>query len=220
MGVTRIVFEEDLGRIHRDVLTMGTRVEEDLRKAVTALKEGDAELAAFVKEDDSFVNSMQVRIEDSVVMAIATQQPVAKDLRELVAVLRLSPMLERIGDYAVHLAKASRKIDGKAWPSQVEDLVRMGETGAGMVRGAIEAFMKRDVGLARSTAIRDDEVDERYHKVVADCLDAMKADPANIEAAARLMKTASALERLGDHVTNVCELTIYLVEGVHEELNA
>ncbi len=220
MGVTRVVFEEDLGKIHRDVLTMGVRVEEDLRKAVTALKEGDAELAAFVKEDDSVVNSMQAGIEDAVVMAIATQQPVAKDLRELVAVLRLSPMLERIGDYAVHLAKASRKIDRKAWPAQTEDLVQMGETGASMVRSAVEAFLARDVDLARKTAVRDDEIDERYHRIVADCLAFMKADPANVEGAAKIMRTGSSLERLGDHVTNMCELTIYLVEGVHEELNA
>jgi phosphate transport system protein len=220
MGVTRVVFEEDLAAIHRDVLTMGARVEEDLRKAVKALRESDAALAAFVKDDDSFVNSMQVRIEDSTVMAIATQAPVAKDLRELVAVLRISPMLERIGDYTVHLAKASLKIERAGWGPQIEDLALMGELGAEMLRGAVEAFLARDVGQARECAIRDDGIDERYHRVVSDCLAAMKADSARVDSAARIIRAAANLERLGDHITNICELTLYLVEGVHEELKA
>jgi phosphate transport system protein len=219
MSTSRAAFEEDLSSIHRDVLTMGARVEEDLRKAVTALRTGEKELAYFVKEDDAFVNSMQIRIEDSVVMAIATQQPVGKDLRELVAVLRISPILERIGDHAVHLAKTALKLKATDWPAQVEDLARMGETGALMIREAVAAFLERDVEKARACAIRDDEIDERYHRVVAESLAAMKSDTANVEAAARLVKTAASLERLGDHVTNLCELTIYLVEGVHEELN-
>jgi phosphate transport system protein len=219
MGISRVAFEEDLSSIYRDLLTMGARVEEDLRKAVAALTTGEKELAYFVKQDDAFVNSMQIRIEDSVVMAIATQQPVGKDLRELVAVLRISPVLERIGDYAVHLAKTALKIKASDWPSQVEDLARMGEIGALMIRDSVAAFMERDVEKARECAMRDDEIDERYHRVVAESLAAMKSDTANVDSAARLIKTASSLERLGDHVTNLCELTIYLVEGVHEELN-
>jgi phosphate transport system protein len=219
MEVSRVAFEEDLSSIHRDVLTMGTRVEEDLLKAVRALQTGDSELAGFVIADDSLVNALQIRIEDAAIMVIATRQPVARDLRELMAVMRLASDLERMGDYAVHLAKAAKRIRASDWPRQAEDLAMMGETGADMIRQSLSAFLERDVGKARACAVRDDLIDERYHRIIEESLAVMKAHPEKVETASRLMRASAFLERLGDHVTAVCELTIYLVEGFHEELN-
>jgi len=216
---TRLQFMEELARLHHDVLTMGTRVEEDLRKALEALRSGDVELAREVKAGDEAVNALQVKIDDQAAMLIATQQPVAGDLRELVTVFKVTDNLERIGDHAVHLAKTARKLSAKPFGLSVERLERMADTGCAMVRDAVTAFLNKDLALAESTARRDDEIDADHKAFVGEVLEYLARNPEKTAQGTKLISTSSFLERLGDHVTNLCEAVVFMIDGRHVELN-
>ena len=217
----RVVFLEELNRLRHDILTMATKVEEDLGKALTALRNDDTELAKEVKADDAVINALQLKIEDEAAIVIATQQPVARDLRELVAIFKLTNNLERAGDHAVHLAKAAIKLsDTPSFASaSMEHLERMAETGQEMIRNAISAFLSQDAEGARKAAILDNKIDEEHKILVEVALGLMKENPGLLKKAVRLLNTSSNLERLGDHITNICEGIIYMAEGRHEELN-
>jgi phosphate transport system protein len=210
---------EELTRLGHDVLTMGTRVEESLRKAVEALRTQNVELAREVKASDELINALQLKIEDQAAVLIATQQPVARDLRELVTVFKVTNNLERAGDYVVHLAKTAIKLSGEPSFRQIESLVRMAETECLMIRGAIDVYLSRDIDKARNTAAMDDEVDHEYKGLVKDLLELMRENPDTIERATKILKTAGYLERLGDHMTNICEAVVFMVDGSHVELN-
>ncbi|MDR0494001.1 MAG: phosphate signaling complex protein PhoU [Treponema sp.] len=217
---TRIVFLEELNRLRHDILTMATKVEEDLGKALSALRNNDKELAKEVKADDAVVNALQLKIEDEVATVIATQQPVARDLRELVTIFKITGNLERAGDHAVHLANVVIKLSDEAPFRSMEHLERMAETGQEMIRGAVSAFLSQDAQGARDIAALDDKIDKERKALAEEVLTLMKEQPNLIKKAVRLLNTSSYLERLGDHITNICEGIIYMVEGVHEELNA
>jgi len=216
---TRIQFNEELNRLHHDIMAMGARVEEDLRKALEALRTGDTGLAKEVKAGDEVVNAMQVKIEDQAAMLIATQQPVARDLRELVTVFKMTDNLERIGDHAVHLAKAARRLADDPYPRPLDRLQRMASTGCEMLHQAVTAFLARDEAMARAAAARDDEIDAEHKAFIDEVLAYLAANPGKAQQATRLIATSSFLERLGDHVTNVCEAVVFMATGVHVELN-
>jgi phosphate transport system protein len=216
---TRIQFMEELSRLDHDILAMGTRVEEDLRKSLQALKNDDVELAKEVKADDELVNALQLKIEDQAAVLIATQAPVARDLRELVTVFKVTDNLERAGDHAVHLAKTVVKLSGEPAFRQVGRLERMAEIGCEMVRGAVQAYLNHDAAEARRVASLDDGIDHEHKALVDEALGVMKEHPEQIERASRLIKTSGFLERLGDHMTNICEAVVYMEEGRHIELN-
>jgi phosphate transport system protein len=216
---TRIIFLEDLNRLRHDILTMATKVEEDLAKAMNALQNNDVELANEVKANDAVINALQLKIEDEVAIVIATQQPVARDLRELVTILKLTSSLERAGDHTVHLAKAAIKLAEEPSFRSMGHLERMAETGQEMLRSAISAFLAHDSAGAKQAAILDNRIDEEHKILVEKVLGMMKEKPNLIKKAVRLLNTSSHLERLGDHITNICEAIIYMVEGKHEELN-
>jgi phosphate transport system protein len=219
MPVSRSQFNEELGRIHDDLLSMSCRVTEDLSKAVEALRRNDAELAASVRADDPNVNSMQLALQDMAAVLIATQQPVAGDMRELVAVIRLADHLERIGDYASHLAKTVIKMGGDSWPRQFEILSHIGDIEGRMISDMMKSFLEKDERAARECAALDASVDQQHHVLVAMTLESLKANPERADSAVRLIRTSGFMERLGDHVTNCCELVIYMVTGEHAELN-
>ena len=215
----RIQLMDEMNRLHHDLLAMGTRVEEDLKKAIEALKTQDVELAREVKADDAVVNALQLKIEDQAAVLIATQQPVARDLRELVTIFKLTDNLERAGDHAVHLAKAVIKLAGEPPIRQIERLERMALIGCEMIRGAVGAYLRRDVEEARRVAALDDGIDHEHKALVQEALELMRERPEQVKGAAKLLTTSGFLERLGDHMTNVCEAVLYMVEGSHVELN-
>jgi len=216
---TRILFLEELNRLRHDILTMATRVEEDLGKALSALRTNDTELANEVKASDPVVNALQLNIEDKAAILIATQQPVARDLRELVTIFKVTSNLERAGDHAVHLAKAAIKFGkGPAFRS-FEHLEKMAETGQEMIRATISAYLSQDSEAAREAAALDDIIDGEHRMLVEEVLNLVKEQPKLVKKALRIINTSSYLERLGDHITNICEGIIYMVEGKHEELN-
>jgi phosphate transport system protein len=218
------MFLEELNRLRHDLLAMATRVEEDLGKALAALQSDDVELAREVLADDAVVNAMQIKIEDETATVIATQAPVARDLRELVALFKLTSNYERIGDHAVHLAKAviklSDEFSGSPIPARAFEHLRvMAETGREMIRASISAFLAQDAAAARLAAEKDDLIDSEHKALTGEALALMKERPELVKTAHRLLNTSSHLERLGDHITNICESIIYMTEGVHEELN-
>ena len=215
----RIQFNEELGRLHHDLLAMGSRVEEDLKKALEALRTGDVALANEVKAGDELVNAMQLKIEDQAAMLIATQQPVARDLRELVTVFKVTDNLERIGDHAVHLAKAAKRLAGTPYPRPLDRLERMATVGIRMVHDSVIAYLERDEALARATAALDDQVDAEHKAFIQEVLAYLAENPGKAGQATKLMATSSFLERLGDHVTNLCEAVVFMVSGAHTELN-
>lgn len=217
--ITRIQFNEELNRLHHDILAMGARVEEDLRKALEALRSGDAALAKEVKASDQVVNAMQVKLEDQAAMLIATQQPVARDLRELVTVFKMTDNLERIGDHAVHLAKAAKRLADDPYPRSLERLQTMASVGCSMLHDSVAAFLNHDEALARAAAARDDEIDAEHKAFIGEVLAYLGENPGKAQQATRLIATSSYLERLGDHVTNLCEAVVFMLTGAHVELN-
>jgi len=216
---SRLFFLEELNRLRHDVLAMATRVEEDLGKTLTALRNSDVELAKEVVADDAVVNAMQLKIEDATAIVIATQQPVARDLREMVTIFKLTTNLERVGDHAVHLARTVIKLSGEPPFRFSEHMERMAETGREMIRDAISAYLNQDAAGARKAAALDDEIDKEHKALTEEVLSLMKEHPEFIKKASRLLHTSNQLERLGDHITNICECVIYMAEGRHEELN-
>jgi phosphate transport system protein len=214
------MFLEELNRLRHDILAMATHVEEDLGKARDALRNNDAELAKEVRAGDAVVNAMQLKIEDEAAVVIATQQPVARDLRELVTIFKLTGNIERIGDHAVHLAKAAIKFSKGEEPSRsLEHLERMAETGQEMIRAAISAYLAQDAEGARKAAGLDNTIDAEHKALTEEVLSLMKEHPNMIKKAVRILHTSNQLERMGDHITNICEAIIYMTEGRHEELN-
>jgi phosphate transport system protein len=216
---TRVHFIEELGRLNHDLLAMGTRVEENLRKALEALKSQNVELAREVKASDELINALQLKIEDQAAVLIATQQPVARDLRELVTVFKVTDNLERAGDHAVHLAKAAIKLAGEPSYRQTDRLVKMAEIECGMIRGTVDAYLNQDAKAARRVAAEDDAVDAEHKLVVKEVLELMREKPDHVERASRILAASGFLERLGDHMTNICEAVVFMVEGRHVELN-
>jgi phosphate transport system protein len=214
------MFLEELNRLRHDILAMATRVEEDLGKALAALRNNDAELAKEVRAGDAVVNAMQLKIEDEAAIVIATQQPVARDLRELVTIFKLTGNIERVGDHAVHLAKAAIKFSrGEESSRLLEHLERMAETGQQMIRAAISAYLSQDAEGARKAAALDNTIDAEHKSLTEEVLNLMKEHPDMVKKAVRMINTSNQLERMGDHITNICEAVIYMSEGRHEELN-
>jgi phosphate transport system protein len=218
---TRIIFSEELSRLRQDVLAMATKVEENLGKALTALRTRNAELAKEVRANDAEVDALQIRIEDEAAILIATQQPVARDLREMVTIFKLTSNIERVGDHAVHLSRAAKKLaKSENSPFMVQGhLETMAAVGQEMIRAAISAFMAQDAQAAREVAAMDHKIDAEHKTLTEDILKQMKKDPDMIKDALQLIHTSTQLERLGDHITNICEAVIYMIEGKHEELN-
>ena len=218
---TRFFFSEELKRLRQDILAMATKVEENLGKALIALRTNDKELAKEVRADDAEVDALQKQIEDDAAIIIATQQPVARDLRELVTIFKLTSSIERVGDHAVHLARAARKLSksGDSPFKEQKYLEKMAETGQEMLRAAISAFLNQDTAAAREAAAMDHLIDAEHKALTEDVLKMIKKQQGQAKGVYQLLQTSNQLERLGDHITNICEAIIYMIEGKREELN-
>lgn len=214
----RIMFLDELNRVRHDILAMSARVGDDLDKAWEALRNNDTALADEVINGDALVNAMQLKIEDQAAALIATQQPVARDLRELVTVFKITGNLERAGDHAVHLARAAVKLRGEAGLSCEERLERMAETGRAMIRSAVDAYLNQDSSAAREVAALDERINAEHRALTAEVLSQMAARPDLVQQAVQILHTSRFLERLGDHITNICEAVVYMVENKHEDL--
>ena len=198
---------------------MGALVEDAIRAAIAALVNHDAEAALAVIMGDGRINEAQRAISTSISRTIATQQPVARDLRFLLSLDHVTYELERIGDHAASVAKQARKLAPEPPLAEYVHLPRMGELGAELVRGILRALVDIDQHQARAVAAGDDEIDDLYHRTFAELLDLMRADPDNVERGARILFAAHYLERIGDRVTNIAEDVVFLASGEIEDLN-
>jgi phosphate transport system protein len=218
-GRSRGALDRDERQVKDGILRMGSLVEAQIRSAIRSLVDHDQELALSVIAGDGAVNDAQRVVNEAVATTIATQSPVARDLRFLLALHHVGYELERIGDHASSVAKQARKLaDERSLPSIVE-LGRMGGIAADLVRGILDAVVAVDDQLAREIAKRDDEIDHDYHKVFADVLKIMSTDPSAVERGTRVILTAHWIERIGDRVTNIAEDVVYLATGDVEDLN-
>jgi len=216
---TRGLLSEEMNKIRRELTLMAANVEEDLGKAIAMLHSDGDELANEVKESGKKVDTLQLKIEDMALVLIATQQPVARDLRELITVFKITANLERIGDFVLHLAKAAKKLSQRPPFRSMERIELMAGTGQEMLKAAFAAYLAQDAGAARKASGLDDKIDGEHKALTEEVLKLMKKKPELVKAAARLLRLSGYMERLGDHITNICEGIIYMVEGRHEELN-
>jgi len=216
----RTTFHKRLKEIQNDVLIMGSMVEKAIDRSVAALKQRDLKLAKQVIDDDQMINHKRFDIEEACVELIATQQPMASDLRTIVSVLSIITELERIGDHAEGIAKIAVMIGDEPPVKPLIDIPRMAERTIQMLHCSLEAFVNRDADTARKIVADDDEVDHLYDQVFRELLSFMAEDPKTITRATRLIWVAHNLERSADRVTNICERVVFKVTGKMEEIGA
>lgn len=218
--MVRATFERELRELHDDMLVLGSMVEKAIARSVEALKKRDLELARQIIAEDAQVNEKRFEIEEECLRVIATQQPVAGDLRTLVAILNIIVELERIGDYAAGIATINIKIGDEPLLKPLIDIPRMGQKANEMLHRSLKAFAARDVEEAKRICAEDDEVDGLYNQVYRELLLIMLQDPKAITQATYLTWVAHDLERAADRVTNICERVVYCVTGKMEEIGA
>ena len=216
----RTRLSENLAKIDEAISLIAAKAEEALLKATLAIRNQDMDLVKEVKRGDAEIDRLLVEIEDLVVVTLATQQPVAMDLRILVAASKVAVDFERAADHAVHLAKATGKFAGEPRSRTIERLAHMAEVDGEMMKGTARAFCERSVALATAAAAMDDIVDAEHKAVVSEVLAMMRERPGEAERAAKLLTTSGYLERLGDHMTNACEDIVFMADGRRVELNA
>lgn len=209
----RTAFQENLKQLENELYNMAEMVNVAINRSIIALKEKDVEEAKKIKNDDIHINNKRFEIEEQCIQLIATQQPVATQLRELIAVLNIITDLERMGDYAEGIAKIVIKLNGREPVKPLIDIPRMAEISADMINRSLKAYADRDVVSAREISDLDDNVDDLYHQVVRELISIMIEDPRTITRCTYLMWVAHNLERIADRVTNICERIIFLVTG-------
>lgn len=208
---TLTAFDDDMDEIRGLIAEMGARAETAVIAAMKALSEHDTERAAAIRADDRIIDSLETEVEKLVVRTIALRAPMADDLRELIAALKMSAVIERIGDYAKNIAKRVPQMEGKFVLAANDQFSRMGEIVVEMIRTAMDAYAKRDIDLARAVTVRDDDVDQLNKDLFVDFVAYVAKNPEQATEVAHLLFSAKNLERIGDHTTTVAQM-IYFTE--------
>ncbi|MEA2621807.1 MAG: phosphate transport system protein [Chloroflexota bacterium] len=216
---TREGLDREEREIKDNVLRMGSLVADQIMGAMAALEAHDAEAATAVIIRDGRLNEVQRTISSLIARTIATQQPVARDLRFLLALDHVGYELERMGDHAASVAKQARKLAPHPPLGHNVHLPEMGDLCARQVREVLHALVEVDEGRARQVAAVDDDIDRLYHATFDEVLDLMRHDPDNVDRGARILFAAHYLERIGDRVTNIAEDVVFLATGDIEDLN-
>jgi phosphate transport system protein len=217
--MTRQTFDRELQRLQDETLTLGSRVENALTESIEGLKRRDMKASQYLIDQDCVINEKRFAIEDEALVLIATQQPMAGDLRTIAAILEIVTELERIGDYAKGIAKINLLIGDEKLIKPLIDLPLMAEKARLMLHRALDAFVRRDVDLARAIPREDNEVDALYNQVYRELLSYVMADPSTIEQSNYLLWVAHNLERAADRVINICERVVFTVTGEMEEMD-
>ena len=215
----RQALERELQKLNDDILLLGSMAEKAILQAVDMLKARDIEGSRQLVADDLKINQKRFAIEADCLMVIATQQPMASDLRTLAAMLELSTELERIGDYGKGIARITIMMGDQPLVKPLVDIPRMAEKACSMLHRSLDAFIRRDVDMARQIPTEDDEVDDLYNRVYNDLLQIIIKNPKTIAQATHLLWVAHNLERAGDRVTNICERVIFTVTGKMQEMD-
>jgi phosphate transport system protein len=217
--MTRSGFDAALESLNDDLLRMGSMVEKQVHQCVEALANRDEELAAQIMENDDKVDDLQREIEDKCIRLIAKEQPLAIDLRTIFTITKIVTDLERMADHAVNISKSVKRLKNEPYIKELVDIPRMSVIVEDMIKKTLDSFIARDVDAIEGICRMDDEVDALFKKVFNDLLQLMAKDSSTLNQATQLILVASKMERIGDHVTNICEWTGYLVTGKHMDLN-
>ena len=209
----REAFQKQLNEVQESVLVMGSMVGKAIERSVDALKDRDMRLAQQVVADDKLINEKRFEIEDRCLRLIATQSPLAGDLRTLAAALHISTDLERMADHAAGIAKITLIIGHEPPIKPLIDIPRMATVAREMLAGSLQTYVTRDEVAAQLVANRDDEVDDLYNQIYRELLVIMMGDTRTIDRATHLLWVAHNLERIADRVTNICERVLFLVTG-------
>jgi phosphate transport system protein len=216
----RVALDRDLAAIQDDLLRMGGLVESAIERAMKSLAARDMRLARQVSADDAVVNELRFQVEEACVALIATQQPAARDLRAIVAVMNIVGDLERMGDHAAGIARTVLRMGEEPLLKPLIDLPRMAEECRTMLRRVLDAYVNRDAEAARQVADRDDIIDNLYKQIFRELLSFMIEDPHTTTRALYLLFSAHNLERIGDRAINIAERVIFMTSGEMKELNA
>ncbi len=211
-------FHKRLKEIQDDVLVIGGLVGDAILLSTEALVNRDLILAQQIVADDKRINDKRFSVEEKCIQIIATQQPIANDLRIIVAVLNIITELERIGDYAAGIAKIAVMIGDEPPLKPLIDIPRMAEQTVDMLRRSLDAFISNDAAAAAQIGAEDDIVDQLYDRIFLELLSFMIEDPKSVTRATRLIWVAHDLERGADRVTNICERVVFVVTGKMEEI--
>jgi phosphate transport system protein len=214
----RKTFETEIKDVKDEILVLGSRVEQAIVASVEALKKRDIKASEELFAADRVINKTRFDIETKLMIMIATQQPMAHDLRLLASIMEINSELERMGDYAKGIANINMRMGDQPLLKPLIDVPRMAQKGADMLHRALTAFINEDIETARKIPPEDDEVDALYNQVYRELMTIVIADPRTIERANWLLWTAHNLERFADRVTNICERTVFVVTGELTEI--
>jgi phosphate transport system protein len=216
----RKTFETEMQQVKDEILVLGSMVEQAILDSVEALKKRDIKAAQKLFADDQKINEKRFAIENKLMVLIATQQPMAHDLRLLASALEIISELERMGDYAKGIANINIRMGDEPLLKPLIDVPRMAQKGVDMLHRALTAFVNEDAETAKTLPVEDDEVDALYNQVYRELMTFVIQDPKTIERANWLLWVAHNLERFADRVTNICERTVFIVTGEMKEIKA
>ncbi len=217
--MARVTYDKYLKELQDDMLTLGSMVEKAIERSLEALKKRDLALARQIIDDDMVINMKRFEIEERGIELIATQQPVAKDLRVIMVVLSIITDMERMADHAEGIAKITLLLGDEPPLKPLIDIPRMADKAISMLHRSLSAFINQNTEAAKQISAEDDEIDNLYDQVYRELLIFMLQDPRTISRATYLLWVAHNLERIADRVTNICERIVFLVSGKYEELN-
>lgn len=205
--------DDELNALRDRVLLLGGEVEAALRQAMTSLLERDSEAARIVLQHDDAIDRIEVEIDRQCIDIIALRQPAARDLRFVISVAKMAPVLERIADHACNIARAAIDLNNEPELKQTDELRVMADAAFSMLHAALDSFTSGDAQAARSIITRDNEINEFYNQIFHSLIERMVSEPHTATRNARLIFVAKHLERIGDYVTDICELTVYMAEA-------
>ncbi|WP_123054131.1 phosphate signaling complex protein PhoU [Clostridium sp. JN-1] len=217
--MTRIGFDSALEDLNNDLLRMESIVEKQLYQSIQSLIKQDDKLADKIIKNDDLVDDLQKEIENKCIRLIAKEQPLATDLRTIFTTIKIVTDIERMADYAVDIAKITKKLKGEKYIKNLVDIQKISQLVIDMIRISLDSYVSKNVDEAYRACKMDDEVDEFYRNVFTEMLVTMSSDKSNINQITQLLFVCKYLERVGDHVTNICEWTIYVVTGKLTDLN-
>jgi phosphate transport system protein len=216
----RKTFESEIQQVKDEVLVLGSMVEQALLDSVESLRKRDIKASEKIFAEDQEINKKRFEIENKLMILIATQQPMARDLRILASTLEIISELERMGDYAKGIANINIRMGDQPLLKPLIDVPRMANKGVDMLHRALTAFINEDVETAKTLPVEDDEVDALYNQVYRELMTFVIQDPTTIERANWLLWVAHNLERFADRVTNICERTIFIATGEMAEIKS
>ncbi|HEX5873626.1 MAG TPA: phosphate signaling complex protein PhoU [Pyrinomonadaceae bacterium] len=205
--------DDELSSLRDRVLLLGGEAEQALERSMRALTTRDSDLAREVLEHDDKIDRLEVEIDRQCIDIIALRQPAARDLRFVISVAKMAPVLERIADHACNIARAAIDLNNEPELKPVLDLSKMAEHALKMLRASLDAFTSNDAMAAREVIKSDSEINNLYNHTFHDLIELMVEEPATATRDARLLFVAKHLERIGDYVTDICELTVYMAEA-------